>query len=168
VKKLKGLVVTLIATALGSGFTPKAPGTAGTVVGVFIIYLTKNWAFSNVLWLGIGIFLIGWWASYEWSKNVQQPDSQKIVIDEVLGYMLAMGTLPRTGATLVVQFILFRIFDALKPPPIRQFDQWGKQFPIGWIQSFGVIFDDLLAGLVSWGVFLLLTKIVDFDAIFRF
>ena len=121
-----------------------------------------------MLWLGIGLFIIGWWATWEWSKNVQQPDSQKIVIDEVLGYMLAMGTLPRTGATLLVQFILFRIFDALKPPPIRQFDQWGKRFPIGWIQSFGVIFDDLMAGLVSWGVFLLLSKFIDFEAIFRY
>ena len=151
--KLKGFFVTLIATALGSGFAPKAPGTAGTVVGVFIIYLVRDWSFTHVLYLGIGLFAIGWWASLEWSKNVQQPDSQKIVIDEVLGFMLAMGTLPRTGTIILIQFISFRIFDALKPPPIRQFDQWGKQFPIGPIQSFGVIFDDLLAGLVSWGLF---------------
>ena len=153
--KLKGFFVTLIATALGSGFAPKAPGTAGTVVGVFIIYLTREWEFSNVLYLGIGLLAIGWWASLEWSKNVQQPDSQKIVIDEVLGFMLAMGTLPRTTLIIVIQFISFRIFDALKPPPIRQFDQWGKQFPIGPLQSFGVIFDDLLAGAVSWGLFVL-------------
>jgi phosphatidylglycerophosphatase A len=168
VKKLKGFFVTLIATALGSGFTPKAPGTAGTVVGVFIIYLTREWTNPAVLALGIGLFFIGWWASWEWSKNVQQPDSQKIVIDEVLGYMVAMGTLPRTGATLLVQFILFRIFDALKPPPIRQFDQWGKKFPIGWIQSFGVIFDDLLAGAVSLLVYVILIKFVDIQAIFGF
>ena len=168
VKKLKGFFVTLIATALGSGFTPIAPGTAGTVVGVFIIYLTRDWEFSWVLGLGIALFLIGWWATWEWSKNVQQPDSQKIVIDEVLGYMVAMGTLPRTGATLLVQFVLFRIFDSLKPPPIRQFDHWGKQFPIGWIQSFGVIFDDLMAGIVSLGVYLVLIKFVDFQALFHF
>jgi phosphatidylglycerophosphatase A len=168
VKKLKGFIVTLIATAFGSGFTPVAPGTAGTVVGVFIIYLARDWDFSSVLALGVAIFLVGWWATWEWSKNVQQPDSQKIVIDEVLGYMLAMGTLPRTGATLLVQFILFRIFDALKPPPIRQFDQWGKRFPIGPLQSFGVIFDDLLAGLVSWGVYLILTKFIDFQAFLHF
>jgi phosphatidylglycerophosphatase A len=167
-KKLKRFFVTLIATALGSGFAPVAPGTAGTVVGVFIIYLTKDWNLWNVLWLGIGLFLVGWWASLEWSKQVQETDSQKIVIDEVLGYMVAMATLPRTGATLFVQFILFRIFDTLKPPPIRQLDRLGKGMPIGPMQSFGVIFDDLLAGLLTWGVYLILIKFVDFDAYLHF
>lgn len=169
--KVKGFFVTIIATAFGSGFTPKAPGTAGTVVGVFLMYLIRDWTYFQTLLLGLCILAIGWWATWEWSKNVQQPDSQKIVIDEVLGYMLAMGTLPRTGSVLLIQFILFRIFDALKPPPIRQFDQWGKRFPIGAMQSFGVIFDDLLAGLVSWGVFLLLMKFVNLpeiiDSIFK-
>jgi phosphatidylglycerophosphatase A len=161
-KKLKGFLVTFIATAGGSGFAPKAPGTAGTVVGVFILYLCRNWSYLQVLYLGIALFIAGFWATLEWSKNVNQPDSQKIVIDEVLGYMLAMGTLPRTGTILLTQFVLFRIFDALKPPPIRQFDQWGKRFPVGPMQSFGVIFDDLLAGLVSWGSFLVLAKLFPF------
>ena len=155
-KKLKGFLVTFIATAGGSGFTPKAPGTAGTVVGVFIMYLVRDWSFLNVLYLGLGIFLIGWWASLEWSKNVGEPDSQKIVIDEVLGYMLAMWTFPRTGGILVFQFITFRIFDALKPPPIRQLDRMGKNLPIGPAQSFMVIFDDLLAGVLSIVVLYLL------------
>jgi phosphatidylglycerophosphatase A len=57
---------------------------------------------------------------------------------------------------MLIQFILFRIFDALKPPPIRQFDQGGKKFKIGPAQSFMVIFDDLLAGVVSLLVFLLI------------
>lgn len=165
-KKLKGFLVTFIATAGGSGFTPKAPGTAGSVVGVFIIYLAREWSMMNLLFLWIAIFAIGWWASLEWSRNVQQPDSQKIVIDEVLGYMIAMGTLPRTGSILLIQFVLFRIFDSLKPPPIRQFDQWGKRFPIGLAQSFGVIFDDILAGFVSWGVYLVIAHYVQIPDFF--
>ena len=111
---------------------------------------------SNFTLLFLGLFLIGWWATLEWSKNVQQTDSQKIVIDEVLGYMVAMGTFPRTTTIMVIQFILFRIFDALKPPPIRQLDRMGKNFAIGPAQSFMVIFDDLLAGILSllvlWGI----------------
>jgi phosphatidylglycerophosphatase A len=156
VRKLKGFLVTFIATAAGSGFSPKAPGTAGSVVGIFIIYLTRDWAMSQVAALWVFLFLIGWWASLEWSRNVRLPDSQKIVIDEVLGYMLAMGALPRTPGILITQFVLFRIFDALKPPPIRQLDHWGKRFEIGPIQSLGVILDDLLAGLIALGLYLLL------------
>ena len=153
--KLKRFFVTFIATAAGSGFTPKAPGTAGTVVGVFLIYLMRDLSFLSQGLVWIFLFLIGWWASLHWSRAVQSTDSQQIVIDEVLGYMLAMGTLPRTGTILLTQFILFRIFDALKPPPIRQFDQWGKRFQIGPAQSFMVIFDDLLAGVASLLVYYL-------------
>ena len=154
--KLKRFCVTLIATALGSGFTPKAPGTAGSVIGVVLVYLVRDWSPSCYATLWLAIFIIGWWASLEWSRIVQQKDSQKIVIDEVLGYMIAMAMLPRTAAILWIQFILFRIFDALKPPPIRQLDQWGKKFEIGKIQSLGVILDDLLAGALALGVFYLL------------
>ena len=153
---MKSFLVTFLATAAGSGFAPKAPGTAGTVVGVFIVYLMRDTSYAMQAALFVFLLLTGWWASLEWSRNVQSTDSQKIVIDEVLGYMVAMGTLPRSGAVLLIQFILFRIFDALKPPPIRQFDQWGKKFKIGPAQSFMVIFDDLLAGVVSLVLFVLL------------
>ena len=164
-QKLKRFLATFIATAAGSGFAPKAPGTAGSVVGVVIIYLIRDWTFLNqgLLWL-VSLF-VGWWASLERSRAVQQSDSQKIVIDEVLGYMLAMWTFPRTGGILVFQFITFRIFDALKPPPLRQLDRMGKNLPIGPAQSFMVIFDDLLAGIVSWGVFLLIAKYVQIPGI---
>ena len=67
-----------------------------------------------------------------------------------------MATLPKTTSILWIQFILFRIFDALKPPPIRQLDQWGKKFEVGPIQSLGVILDDLLAGALALGSFYLL------------
>ena len=152
-QKLKGLIVTLIATALGSGFTPKAPGTAGTIVGLFLVYLIRDWSFPTQAFFDVALFFVGWWATLAWSRNVGQTDSQKIVIDEVLGYLVAMGTLPRTPSVLIIQFILFRIFDSLKPPPIRQFDRWGKGFEVGPAQSFMVIWDDLLAGLLSLAVF---------------
>ena len=158
--KMKRFLVTLIATAFGSGFFPKAPGTAGSVIGVGIVYLVRDWSFPAYSLLFLAIFIVGWWASLEWSRAKQAKDSQQIVVDEVLGYMVAMAMLPRTGAILFIQFILFRIFDALKPPPIRQLDQWGKKFEIGPIQSLGVIVDDLLAGLISLGVFYLLKPFI--------
>ena len=154
--KMKDLLVTMIATAFGSGFTPKAPGTAGTMVAVGIVYLVKDWDFQSYSLLWIAIFISGWWASLEWSRKRKVKDSQQIVVDEVLGYMISMAMLPRTATVLLVQFILFRIFDALKPPPIRQLDQWGKKFEIGPIQSLGVILDDLLAGIITLGAFYLI------------
>ncbi len=124
-------------------------------MGVGIIYFTRDWSYASQGLLWLALFFVGWWASWEWSIKTQAKDSQKIVIDEVLGYMLAMGMLPRTATIMLIQFILFRLFDSLKPPPIRQFDLWGKKFEIGPWQSVGVIVDDILAGLVSLGVFLL-------------
>ena len=158
--KIKRFFVTLIATALGSGFAPKAPGTAGSVIGVVLVYLVRDWNVWSYSLLWLGIFLVGWWASLEWSRAHQAKDSQQIVIDEVLGYMVAMAMLPRVASILWIQFILFRIFDALKPPPIRQLDEWGKKFEIGPIQSLGVIVDDLLAGAISFGVFYLLRPLL--------
>jgi phosphatidylglycerophosphatase A len=151
-KKLKRFLVAFIATAAGAGFAPRAPGTAGTVMGVLLLLAVRDWSGPAMLLLGIGLFLAGWWATLEWSRGVGEPDSQKIVIDEVLGYLLAMGTLPRENSIIFIQFVLFRILDATKPPPIRQFDLWGKRFPVGPMQSFGVIFDDLLAGAATWAI----------------
>ena len=158
--KLKRFFVTMIATAFGSGFFPKAPGTAGSVIGVGIVYLVRDWSMPAYALLWLVIFIAGWWASLEWSRQTQLKDSQTIVIDEVLGYMIAMAALPRTASILFIQFVLFRIFDAIKPPPIRQLDQWGKKFEIGPMQSLGVILDDILAGLVSLGVFYLLKPLL--------
>lgn len=154
--KLKRFFVTMIATALGSGFSPKAPGTAGSVIAVGLVYLVRDWDAKAYTLLWLALFIAGWWAALEWSRERNAKDSQAIVIDEVLGYMIAMAMLPRTPAFLFTQFVLFRIFDALKPPPIRQLDNWGKKFEIGPMQSLGVILDDLLAGAIALGVFYLL------------
>ena len=124
-------------------------------MGVLIVVLTRDWSLTGFFLFSLILFGLGWWASLEWSKNTGQLDSQRIVIDEVLGYFLAMGTLPRDPLPLLIQFVLFRLFDVLKPPPIRQIDRWGKRFPIGPIQSLGVILDDLAAGALALGVYLI-------------
>jgi phosphatidylglycerophosphatase A len=158
--KLKRFFATFLITAGGAGFAPFAPGTAGTLVGVFIVL----YAHTLELWIQwaifLALFLAGWWASLIWSRLVQSKDSQKIVIDEVLGYWLSylllqpffvidsvpIWTLPNA---LFALFVLFRIFDVIKPPPIRSLDRWGKNLPIGPIQSLMVTVDDLLAGVYT-------------------
>lgn len=159
-RKIKGFLATLLATALGAGFAPRAPGTMGTVMGVFLVYFARDWSLG--LWISsvTALFFAGWWASLEWSRNAREPDSQKIVIDEVLGYCVAMGAFPRTPSILFIQFVLFRTFDVLKPPPIRALDRYGKGFPIGPLQSLGVILDDLLAGVYAWGILFLALRLL--------
>ena len=151
-QKLKRFWITFIATAGGAGLAPKAPGTMGTLVAVPIVMVTRHWSQPCYFSLFLVIFFAGWWASLEWSRNVKEPDSQKIVIDEVLGYLVAMGAFPRENSILFIQFVLFRLFDVVKPYPIRQLDRYGKRFPIGPWQSLGVILDDLIAGLFAWAV----------------
>ena len=152
IQKIKRLLVTFFATAAGSGFTPKAPGTAGTVVGVLLVYCVQSFSMPQKITLFISLFLVGWWSSWEWSKITKQKDAQTIVIDEVLGYwltILLLGDVFDFNTRLVAAFIAFRIFDVLKPPPIRQLDRWGKHFEVGAIQSVMVIVDDLLAGVYA-------------------
>jgi phosphatidylglycerophosphatase A len=154
--KLKRFIVTLIATALGSGLSPKAPGTAGSALAVCLVFLIRDWNASSSILLWTILFFSGWWATLQWSVAHQAKDSSSIVIDEVLGYMISVSILPKVTSILWIQFFLFRLFDVLKPPPIRQLDQWGKRFPIGPIQSFGVILDDLIAGVFALASFYLL------------
>ncbi len=148
-RNLKGFLVSLIATGLGAGFSPKAPGTAGTVVGVLLAYGLRDT--NRPVFFGTFALLLaaGWWATWEWSRNTGQKDSQRVVIDEVLGYLLAVSLLSPTPALLWIQFGFFRFFDVLKPPPIRQIDRYGKRFEIGALQSLFVILDDLMAGVFA-------------------
>ncbi len=157
-KSLKGLLVSFIVTAGGAGFSARAPGTMGTLVGVLLVFSIRDWPPLAILGLFLALFFSGWWASLEWSRNTGLSDSQRIVIDEVLGYLVATAFLPREPMILLTQFLLFRLFDVLKPPPVRQIDQWGKRFPIGALQSLGVILDDLAAGALALLTTLLLRQ----------
>jgi phosphatidylglycerophosphatase A len=148
-KSIKGFLVSFIVTAGGAGFSARAPGTVGTLVGVLLVFLTQEWSGWAFALLALGIFLCGWWASLHWSRNTGVSDSQRIVIDEVLGYFVATAFLPRDPVTLATQFMLFRFFDVIKPPPVRTIDRWGKSHPIGPIQSLGIILDDLAAGALA-------------------
>jgi phosphatidylglycerophosphatase A len=156
----KRFLATFIATAAGSGFTPMAPGTAGTVVGLIVVLYTYTLPFGLQCLLWLSVMAMGWWASLEWSKQTQATDSQQIVIDEVLGYWLSclqiflifpIDSHPEwtTPRALLVMFVLFRFFDVAKPFPIRRLDRWGKNFLVGPTQSLMVIVDDLLAGVYS-------------------
>ena len=88
------------------------------------------------------ILIAGIYICEAYENKMQKHDSKEIVIDEVVGYLITMTWLPLTWQSAVLGFILFRFFDILKPPPIRQLDQKVKG-------GVGVMIDDVAAGVIA-------------------
>src|SRR4051812_34686241 len=136
-------IAVAIATAGGAGFAPRAPGTAGSVVGV-AIYLLLGWAGAIAYYPHaiIFFFIVGIWASSR-VEHLWGHDAQRIVIDEVVGQMItfgmAAGRYSLSAFYVVLGFGLFRLFDILKPFPIRRLERFKG--------GFGVVLDDVGAGL---------------------
>lgn len=132
----------VLCTGAGAGFFPFAPGTAGTFVAAVILYGLG----SIPVWLHIlsgGLFLgLGIWACGEANRFFKKPDSRYIVWDEIVGFWIAMVSIPITPYWLFWGFVLFRIFDVTKLPPADYFDQRLKN---GW----GVMLDDVAAGIYT-------------------
>lgn len=142
----------LIATAGGAGYVPGAPGTAGTAVAVPLVYALSClpiWQFAIVTAL---VTAIGIWAADRADIAWGTHDCQKIVIDEVAGYMVTMMFVARDRwLPLVVGFAVFRFFDIVKPPPVRWLDE---NLPRG----YGVVLDDVAAGVMGAVVMVLLAR----------
>lgn len=142
---LQDRIAVAIATGLGAGFMPKAPGTAGSVEGVILYLLMERLQLGAYLPHAILFFLIiGTWSAYRvelfWGE-----DSQRIVVDEIAGQMiafgLAAGRYPLSAFYVFIGFVLFRLFDITKPFPLRRFEnfKWGV----------GVMADDVGAGIYA-------------------
>lgn len=130
-----------LATLFGVGKISKAPGTVATLVTIPIWYLLVQ--ANPLIYMAITflLFPLGAWAAQVYENHVGLHDSKEIVIDEVVGFLITMTWLPVTWQSAVLGFLLFRFFDIVKPPPIRQLDQ---KVPGG----FGVMVDDVVAGII--------------------
>ena len=141
-----------IGTAGGAGFVPKAPGTAGSLVGV-LIYLVIEALHAGVYYPHAIIFflIIGTWASSR-VERLYGHDSQRIVIDEVVGQMITFGLFAGryqlSAIYIALGFGLFRLFDITKPFPVRRLER----LPGG----LGVIADDVGAGIYALAVLTLI------------
>jgi phosphatidylglycerophosphatase A len=148
VKKI-GLV---LATWFGCGLSPKAPGTVGTL-GAIPFYLLVS--AGQPVWLQLvtaaGIVAIGTWAAGIAGEHWREIDCQKIVIDEVAGYLLTMAFVAPTINNVIAGFLLFRLFDISKIFPVGYADRNVKN-------AFGVMLDDLLAGCYSAAALYLLDR----------
>jgi phosphatidylglycerophosphatase A len=131
-----------VATAGYAGFSPVAPGTCGTLVAVPIAWLlTRSGSIAFAVGLVV-ITVVGTWASEVFCRATGVDDDQRIVIDEVAGYLLTIAFVPRGWVNIILGVIVFRLFDIWKPGPIRLVDQKVHG-------GVGVMADDLAAGVVG-------------------
>lgn len=134
--------VHFLAFGLGSGASPWAPGTMGTLAAIPFWYLLAQLPLVTYLLLVLAAFALGCWLCQRTSDDIGVHDHGGIVWDEFVGYWVTMIAAPVTPLWALVGFVLFRIFDIWKPWPIRWAD---KQVHGG----FGIMLDDLIAGLFA-------------------
>ena len=131
-----------IATGGGSGYLPKAPGTWGSLVGVLLWFFFHRLSLSHYGLIVAGLFIVGTIAAGAAEKIVDRPDPGLVVIDEIVGQMIALAAVPLHPLFIILGFVFFRFFDILKP------------FPVGWLDShihggLGIMWDDVAAGLYA-------------------
>jgi len=129
-----------IGTFFFLGRVPFAPGTAGSVGGILLYYAIKNSIILYGCVLGI-IFILGVWSARKICKQRHNPDPQEVVIDEVAGILVTFFLIPYHWVLVILGFILFRIFDIVKPWPIRHLEKIKH--------GYGVMLDDIVAGVFS-------------------
>jgi phosphatidylglycerophosphatase A len=136
---IKRFLIYTIGTGFGSGYIPVAPGTAGSLLALFIFYIFPT---DSVYWLLICVlfFFVGVWSSSEIEKDKGE-DPGLVVVDEIVGQWLALIFLPISWITLLIGFILFRVFDIWKPYPINR----SQKLKSGW----GIMVDDVIAGVYA-------------------
>ena len=135
----------LLAFGFGSGLSPKAPGTMGTLAAIPLFLIINNFNLYIYLIVLSLVILFGIKICDVTSKDLDVHDHPGIVWDEFAGFLITMTAVPMSWQTVLAGFLLFRFFDILKP------------WPIGWLDKkvaggFGIMLDDIVAGAMAWFV----------------
>jgi phosphatidylglycerophosphatase A len=138
-----------IALGFGSGLAPVAPGTAGTLWAWLVYLALQHWLDPLLIGVVIAASLaIGWWACTVTAAHMRVLDPGSIVWDEVVAFWIVLWLVTPAGFWgQFVAFLLFRLFDAVKPGPVAWADDLFHGF--GWRGGFGIIFDDLVAAFCT-------------------
>lgn len=146
-----------LATTAYSGYSPVAPGTAGSVVGVIVLWFgfAPLWAWSRAIAavVFVAAVIVGCFIAGDAEKIFDEHDSPKIVLDEVLGMILTMAGNPLTPAWAAAGFVLFRCFDIIKPFPAGLIDRKLGGGP-------GVMLDDLASAVYANIVIQILWRVI--------
>ncbi len=130
----------VLATGFGVGYSPVAPGTLGTLVAIPIYYFLSEIPSPLYEITLVGFFFLSVWISENAERFFRKKDDQRIVIDEIIGFLITVLWVPKTIRFIIIGFILFRFFDILKPFPIRRLEKRLKG-------GYGVVLDDVVAGV---------------------
>ena len=132
----------LLSLGFGSGLAPRAPGTFGTLVAVPVYLLCAQLPLVTYLSVVVAAFVLGVYLCGRTARALGVHDHPGIVWDEVVGYLLTMAWAPSGWLWVVLGFIFFRLFDILKPWPIRVLDRSVHG-------GLGIMIDDALAGVLA-------------------
>jgi len=135
----------VLATWFGCGYSPFAPGTAGSAAAVVIAIALHEWAgfgWWHFLGMSAVLFAPAVWAATTTSRALRLKDPSIVVVDEVIGQWIALAGAPRLNwKSYLAAFVLFRLFDIWKPAPVRQLEA----LPEG----LGINADDVMAGVYA-------------------
>ncbi|HOC60417.1 MAG: phosphatidylglycerophosphatase A [Syntrophaceae bacterium] len=145
----KEQIIKVLATGFGTGLSPVAPGTAGTLAGVLICLFCAPMTWPLRVLFVFAVSAASVYIAGQAETIYGKKDDQRIVIDEIAGFQTAMLPVDITGLHLCLAFLLFRIFDIWKPFPVNRL----QNLPGG----YGVVADDLGAGIYSGFILFYLT-----------
>lgn len=149
------LWATLVATFFGIGRLRPGPGSWGSAATILLWWFASRWIApawqpEAAIALALGAVILGIPAATQVSRASGLKDPQFVVIDEVAGQLITMISIPVSWKSVLLGFILFRGFDIVKPPPVRQLER----LPNG----FGIILDDVAAGLYALAIMQVLLR----------
>ncbi len=133
-----------IATGCYVGFLPIFPGTWGSAVALLPYYFLRSLSLPSYLLMLVILFIVGFFSAGAAEKILDRADAGPIVIDEIVGMLITLAFAPAHPIYWLLGFILFRIFDILKP------------FPVSWFDNhihggIGIMMDDVVAGIYALG-----------------
>lgn len=134
--------IQFLALGFGSGLAPKAPGTFGTLAAIPLFYFMSLLSVSMYAAIVLAMAIAGIYICGQAANKVGVHDHPAIVWDEFVGYLITMFMIPWSWHSVLIGFILFRLFDIFKPWPISYLDK-------NCHGGFGIMIDDVLAGIFS-------------------
>ena len=145
--------IIILASWGGTGYSPFASGTVGTLAAIPLYLLLQRLSLPLYLVTVTAFIVFACWVAGIAERVFNEPDSSKIVIDEVAGYLVTMIAAPLSLKSVLLGFFLFRLFDITKVPPARYFDRQVKN-------GYGVVLDDVVAGIYACLALHLLLRVV--------